>query len=290
MYNIFICKCEKNMGEVFSIISGKGGVGKTTLCGNLGIALSEDGYSVLLIDADMAMANLSLLMGLKTPPITLHDVLLGSSPAMDAVYDGPKDVKVIPSGLSLSTYQRVDSERLISIVKELKNKFDYILIDSPAGIEKNVLASMSASTQILLITEPTSPSVADVFKAKIVAERLNQRVLGVIISKFSNLKGEISEKEIMKMLELPSLGKIPYSQDIRQSFLLKNIKPVMLHNPNSPASNAFRKIARKITGKEEKEEDNKKEKKGLFSFLKRIFSKSKNKKPKKTKIKKKEKI
>jgi len=238
------------MGEIIAIVSGKGGVGKTTLTGNLGIALAELGYSVLLIDADLAMANLSLLMGLKTPPITIHDVLLGSAPANDAIYDGPKGVKIIPAGLSISFYTRVDVERLVAITKDLQKKFDFILIDSPAGIEKNVIAAMSASSQILLITEPTAPSVADAFKAKIVAQRLNQRVLGVIVNKYSNTKGEISENEIMKMLELPSYGRIPYSDDIRESFLLKKIKPLLVHNPNCVAANAFRAVARKLTGKE----------------------------------------
>lgn len=276
MYCLKLYKCENEMGEIIAIVSGKGGVGKTTLTGNLGIALAELGYSVLMIDADLAMANLSLLMGLKTPPITIHDVLLGSAPAVDAIYDGPSGVKIIPAGLSISFYTRVDVERLVAITRDLQKKFDYILIDSPAGIEKNVIAAMSASTQILLVTEPTAPSVADAFKAKIVAQRLNQRVLGVIINKHSNTKGEISENEIMKMLELPSYGKIPYSEDIRESFLLKKIKPVLVHNPSCASANSFRSVARKISGKEV-DTDIKPEKKklfsGFFTALKNIFKK-----------------
>lgn len=276
MYCLKLYKCEYFMGEIIAIVSGKGGVGKTTLTGNLGIALAELGYSVLMIDADLAMANLSLLMGLKTPPITIHDVLLGSAPAQDAIYDGPSGVKIIPAGLSISFYTRVDVERLVAITRDLQKKFDYILIDSPAGIEKNVIAAMSASTQILLITEPTAPSVADAFKAKIVAQRLNQRVLGVIVNKHSNTKGEISENEIIKMLELPSYGKIPYSEDIRESFLLKKIKPVLVHNPSCSSANSFRAVARRISGKEV-DTDIKPEKKklfsGFFTALKNIFKK-----------------
>lgn len=262
------------MGEVITIASGKGGVGKTTLTANLGIALSELGFKVLLIDADIAMSNLSLLIGLENPPLTLHDVLLGAASSHDVIYEGPKNVSVIPSGLSISNYQRVDVERLISVVKNLINEFDYILIDAPAGIDKNVVSALSASTQVLLITEPTSPSVADVFKVKIVCERLNQRVMGVVVNKVSNTKGEISEKEIMKMLELPSYGEILYSKDIRESFLLKKIKPILVHNPSSPSANYFRYIARRISGREV-EIKKEGEKKGFFAFLKRLFSKKK---------------
>ncbi|MFH0905984.1 MAG: cell division ATPase MinD [archaeon] len=268
------------MGEIITIVSGKGGVGKTTLTGNLGIALSELGLKVLLIDADIAMSNLSLLMGLQTPPITLHDLLLGSSSVEDAIYDGPKGVKIIPSGLSISTYQRVDSEKLIAIVKALQNSYDYILIDAPAGIEKNVLSAMSASTQVLLITEPTAPSVADVFKTKVVAERLNLKVLGIIINKVSSVKGEILEKDIIKMLELPCYGTIPYSEDIRESFLLKTIRPILIHNPSSIAAEAFRHIGRKISGREvDVSADFTTKKKGFlsgfFEGLKNLFSKKK---------------
>jgi septum site-determining protein MinD len=262
------------MSEILTIASGKGGVGKTTLTANLGIALSDLGFKVLLIDADIAMSNLSLLIGLENPPITLHDILLGSSSAQDAIYDGPNGIKIIPSGLSISNYQRVDAERLISVAKSLISDFDYILIDAPAGIDKNVLSAISASTQVLLITEPTSPSVADVFKVKIVCERLNQKVLGIVVNKVSSTKGEISEKEIMKMLELPSYGTIPYSADIRESFLLKKIKPILIHNPNSPSANSFRYIAIRLSGREVKVKEEKKSS-GFFSFLKKLFSKKK---------------
>lgn len=268
------------MGEVIAIVSGKGGVGKTTLTANLGLALAELKKSVLLIDADIAMSNLSLLIGLDNPPITLHDVLLGSSAAQDAIYEGPKGISLIPSGLSISNYQRVDVERLVSIVKSLQNGYDYILIDAPAGIDKNVISVISASSEVLLVTEPTAPSVADVFKAKIVAERLNQKVMGVVVNKVSGVKGEITEKEIMKMLELPSLGRIPYAEDIRESFLLKKITPLLIHNSGSKSADSFRYVARKITGIEIVVNDNKTKKKGFFAFLARIFSKNKKQKTK----------
>jgi len=263
-----------NMGEVISVVSGKGGVGKTTLVANVSIALSELGFSVLMIDADITMSNLSLLIGINNPPITLTDVLLGSASVKDATYDGPKKTKIIPSSLSLSSFQKIDSDKLVSIVKDIKDQYDYVLIDSPAGIEKNVISSMVAATQILLITEPTSPSVADVFKIKIIAERLNLRMLGVIINKVSNIKGEIQEKDIVRMLELPCYGKIPYTEDIRESFLLQKIEPVIIHKPTSVSAEAFRAIARRISGKEVQVVQSK-ERKGIFSLFLKLFSKNK---------------
>ena len=104
------------MTRVITIASGKGGTGKTTLTANLGIALAKAGKKVLLVDADVAMANLSLILGMQSSPITLHDVLLGESQVHDSIYDGPSGLHFIPSGLSLDNYKRVDSERLAGII------------------------------------------------------------------------------------------------------------------------------------------------------------------------------
>lgn len=91
------------MGRIITLASGKGGVGKTSITANLGIALVQRGNKVLLVDADVAMANLSLLLGMQSSPITLHDVLLGEATIRDATYDGPGGVHFIPSGLSLDS-------------------------------------------------------------------------------------------------------------------------------------------------------------------------------------------
>ncbi len=236
------------MGRVITIASGKGGTGKTTITANLGIALSKSGKKVLLIDADVAMANLSLLLGMQSSPITLHDVLLGESNVHDSVYDGPSGIHFIPSGLSLENYKRVDSERLASIIEELSPEYDYILLDAAAGIEKNVLSAITASQELILVTMPTTPSVADALKTKLVSQRLNCKVSGVIINFIMGEKGEISKKDISEMLELPVIGEIPYDSEVRRSFMREKVMPVIENNPGAPAAIEIVKVASKITG------------------------------------------
>jgi len=259
------------MGRVMIIASGKGGVGKTTIVANLGIALEELGHQVLLIDADVAMANLSLVLGLQNSPITLHEVLLGEAGIEDAVYEGPKGVELVPSGLSLESYRKVDTDRLKSVISHLKEKYDYILLDAPAGIEKNVQAALAAADELMLLMTPDSPSIADALKTKIVAQRLGTKTTGIVINFIRKQKGEIAPDEIMKMLELPSYGEIPYDEKVKLTFLKENAQPVVARDPKAPASKAIMKMALKIAGKVEVEKVE--EKTGflqkILGFLKR---------------------
>jgi len=261
------------LGRVIAIVSGKGGVGKTTITANLGIALAKRNIKVCIVDADIAMANLSLLLNMQSCPITLHDVLLGEASVQDAIYDGPEGVKFIPSGLSLENYRRVDPERMETIISSIKNQFDFILLDSPPGIERDVLAIMNAADEILLITMPISPAVADVLKAKITAQRLGKKTIGVIINMIMGEKGEISDEDIMRMLELPVYGLIPYDDEIRKSFLQEKVAPVIVRRPQSPSSLAIQKTASKLAGLPVVFENGKKQ--GFFSRLFSIFFRKK---------------
>jgi len=256
------------MARIITIASGKGGTGKTTLTANLGIALARQGKKVLLIDADVAMANLSLLLGMQSSPITLHDVLLGESQVRDAIYDGPNGLHFIPSGLSLENYKRVDSERLAGIIEQIKDDYDFILLDAAAGIEKNVLSALTAGQESLIITQPNSPSVADALKTKIVAQRLGSKTIGVILNFVRGEKGEISKNDISNMLELPVFGNIPYDDEVRKSFMQGKVIPVSVRKPDAISVREFERIASRLTGLKAKEESVKRP--GFFS---RLFAK-----------------
>ncbi len=258
------------MGRIIALVSGKGGVGKTTITANLGIALAKRDLNVCLIDADIAMANLSLILNMQNSPITLHDVLLGEAGMQDAIYDGPAGVKFVPSGLSLENYRRVDSERLQTVIDSIRNQFDFILLDCAAGIEKNVLAALSASDEVILITSPTSPSIADVLKAKITAQRIGCKPIGVIINFVREEKGEIRKDDVMKLLELPVLVSVPWDDEVRKSFMQEHVMPVMIRKPGSPAAVALQKAAAKLAGIPVKIEETKGS--GLGGFFNKLFS------------------
>lgn len=117
------------MAITIAIASGKGGTGKTTISANLAVALSIFGKEVIVIDADIAMANLELIMGIEGMPVTLNDVLSGSADINDAIYNGPGGVKVVPAGVSLDGFKKAKPEKLMEVLVELDQKGDILLID-----------------------------------------------------------------------------------------------------------------------------------------------------------------
>jgi septum site-determining protein MinD len=126
---------------------------------------------------------------------------------------------------------------------------------------------MLAADQVLIITTPDSPSIADALKTKIIAEKVGAKPIGIIINFVRNEAGEISKEKIMTLMELPSYGSIPFDIEVRKTFLEKNVMPVIIRKPKSPASIAFKNIALKLCGKQE-ETIEKKE-----SFITRLLNK-----------------
>lgn len=254
------------MGRSITFASGKGGVGKTSIVGNLGIALAMRGLKTVVVDADIAMANLSLLLGMQNSPITLHEILMGEAAIEDGIYSGPEGVEVIPSGLSLDSYKKADPARIRGVIKRLESTYEYVLLDAPAGIETTVMASLSASQQTLIVTAPTTPSLLDALKTKSVTQSLHGKPVGVIINFFRGEKGEIKKEDIAKLLELPLYGVVPYDDAMRKSFFSKQTAPVIVRSPNSPSAKAIHEIADNISGVKIQRQQQK------TSFLSKLFS------------------
>ena len=256
--------------RVIAFVSGKGGVGKTTIVANLGVALAQQGKQVLLIDTDLAMANLSLVLGMETSPITINDILKGDAGVWDAVYDGPEKTNIMPASLSLTDNKRLDLTKLPHIVKQVSSKYDFVLLDCPAGVGEDTLASLASSTEVFIVINPHSLSIADALKTKITAQRINAKPVGIIINMYAGLKGEIKEKDIISMMELPLYGIVPFDEEVRNTFYHKKIIPVIIRKPSCNASKNIRGIAGKILGIKI---ENIKEHKSFLSWFRSIFKK-----------------
>lgn len=236
------------MTRVIAVASGKGGVGKTTITANLGVALSIYGEETLVLDADVAMANLELILGMEGKSVTLHDVLSGDSDIVDAIYEGPGGVKVIPAGISLEGLRKVKLNRLEDVLSEIMEDVDILLIDAPAGLEKDALSAIASAQELILVTTPEVPSISDSLKTKIIANKLSVDIIGVVINRELHDKTFLSISEIETILEVPVIAVIPDDPEVSRAAAFG--EPVVIRNPKSPTSNAIMQLGADLIGHE----------------------------------------
>ncbi len=235
------------MTRVIAIASGKGGVGKTTVSANLGIALSILGEDVLVMDMDINMANLELILGLEGKPITLQEVLSGKEDIYDAIYEGPGGVKIVPAGLSLPNLKYIKRDRLEEVFENLIGTVEILLLDSPAGLERDALAAMSLADEMILITTPEVPSISDTLKTKLIADKMGIDVLGVVVNRNKSYNEFLTTEEIEAILEVPIIGVIPENPKLISFFA--SGQAIMMEEPESKTSNSYNQLASYLLGK-----------------------------------------
>lgn len=228
------------------ITSGKGGVGKTSIAVNLGIALVQLGKRTVVVDADLAMANVGIMLGIDRAPISLHNVLLGETNIRDAIYEGPGKLKYVPSSLSLERIKRLVLEKLPEAINDLEPVADYVLIDSPPGIDKVVETAISSSKEMLVVVTPDPASLADALKVINFAGKKGIPVTGIIENMVTGDKTEVRKEEIETLLSAKLMHQIPEDLEVRKATSLQ--MPFVIRNPNSPAAREIRILAGKLTG------------------------------------------
>ena len=240
------------MTRIIAIISGKGGVGKTTTAINLGAALNKLNQEVIIVDANLNTPNVGVHLGAPIVPITLNHVLRGKAEIEDAIYEHSSGTKIIPSSLSVKELTKFNSKRLPDIAKSLKGMADFVIFDSAAGFAEEAIATIDAGEEIIIVTNPEMPSVTDSLKAVKVARERGREVKGVIVTRHKNAKYEMPLSSIKSMLETPIIGVIPEDSAVPQA-LTKRDAVVHTH-PRSKVSRKYKEIAAKILGpKYEKE-------------------------------------
>lgn len=235
------------MVRIIDVCSGKGGVGKTTIAANLGIALQSLGKKVAVVDCNLTTSHLSLLFGIYSYPVTLNSFLRNEARLEDAVYDF-SGLKIVPASLELKDLIDVDVSNFKNKLREVFHDFDIVLLDSAPGLGKEALIALQAADEVLFIANPYIPSLVDVVKCNQLINSIESKPLplGIILNRVRKKRYEISAEEVRQFTELPVLGNIPEDESVLESMNKKKL--VAISKQNSPAGKAFFEIATKIVG------------------------------------------
>ncbi len=234
------------MAVSITIASGKGGVGKTMLTTNLGIAMAQFGRNVTILDADIEMANLELHLGMEGMDITLQDVLAGKAEISHALYRGPAGVTVVPAGISLDGLREVDMDKLERVLRKLLSETEVLLIDAPAGLGRPAVTALASGEHLLLVTNPEISSLCDGLKTAMVARRLGTSVLGAVVNRVGFDRDVIDVRDIEYILETRVIATIPEDPEVRRGTTYG--EPVVVRTPDSPAAQAIKKLAADLLG------------------------------------------
>jgi flagellar biosynthesis protein FlhG len=241
--------------RIVAISSGKGGVGKSNLSINLALSLCQLGRQVILFDADLGLANADVLLGLQ-PRYNLTHFFQGGRSLQEIMVEGPLGLKVIPSGSGISQLADLgvqDRERVLSHFALIEDQADFLLVDTGAGISRNVTSFARAADEVIVVTTPEPTARLDAYGLiKVLAsEGYDGRMQVVVNMAESAAEGE----EVGRLMEtlasrflnahVQMLGSIPRDRAVQKS--VRAQKPFLLEYPDSPAARAVLAIASRLS-------------------------------------------
>lgn len=250
----------KPMGKVMAVTSGKGGVGKTFVSANLAAALAKRGHRVLVLDADLGLANLDVVLNLY-PKITLHDVFTGKATIEEAVIRAPGGFSVLLAGSGMVEYSRLTTEvrdDFLRIINSLVPHYDIVLLDTGAGISDVVLFAVSLASEVIVVATPEPTSLTDAYATiKVLVGQQKRQTIRMVVNQTARLgDGRAITTQLQQVLDrfvvtepsrqvrLIHMADIPVDQAVRQAIMHRQL--MMQTAPTCAAALAITQLAVKI--------------------------------------------
>ncbi|TSE33262.1 MinD/ParA family protein [Tepidimonas charontis] len=248
-------------GKVIAITSGKGGVGKTFLSANLAAALTRRGLRVLVLDADLGLANLDVVLNLY-PKLTLHDVFSGRCTLDEAIVQAPGGFQVLLAGSGLVEYSRLTPEvreDFLRLMEQVVPRYDVVLLDTGAGISDVVLFALSLASEVLLVATPEPTSLTDAYATiKVLATQQRRQLVRLVVNQAARPgDGRAITAQLQAVLNrfvggdgraapirLVHMGDIPVDKAVREAVMRRQL--LLLQAPGCPASLAVGQIAGRL--------------------------------------------
>ncbi len=241
--------------RVICITSGKGGVGKTNVAVNLAFWLRKKGKRVLLLDADLNLANIDVLLGL-TPQFNLHDVFTGKKTMRDILIEGPAGMKILPASSGIMEMADLSENQKLSFMTEIETfdqSMDFLLIDTAAGINNNVIYFNLAALERIVVLSPEPTSLTDAYALiKVLSTQHDVKKFRILINSAENEKEALGvfrklsvvADRFLPSLSLDFLGHIPYDRKlplaVRQQRLVSELYP------NAASSRMFSELSQQL--------------------------------------------
>jgi flagellar biosynthesis protein FlhG len=250
----------KPLGKVMAVTSGKGGVGKTFVSANLAAALAKLGHRVLVLDADLGLANLDVVLNLY-PKITLHDVFTGKAKLEEAIIRAPGGFSVLLAGSGMVEYSRLTPEvrdDFLRIMGGLVPHYDVVLLDTGAGISDVVLFAVSLASEVLVVATPEPTSLTDAYATiKVLVGQQKRQTIRMVINQTARIgDGRAITVQLQQVLDrfvptepgraikLVHMGDIPADPAVRQAIMRRQL--LMQTTPSCPAAMAISQLALKL--------------------------------------------
>jgi flagellar biosynthesis protein FlhG len=246
--------------RITAVTSGKGGVGKTFVAANLAAALARLGENVLVLDADLGLANLDVVLNLH-PKVTLHDVFTGKAALADAILPAPGGFSVLLAGSGLVEYSRLTSEvrdHLLAVIRDVAPRYDRILLDTGAGISDVVLYAVSLAEEVMVVATPEPTSLTDAYATiKVLASQQRRTVIKLLVNQVSRegagraIRGQLQQVVDRFVstgtdtpLKLELVGDVPVDAAVREAVQRRQL--LLEAFPGSAAAQGIAAIAQKM--------------------------------------------
>lgn len=240
--------------SVYAITSGKGGVGKTAVVANLAYVLASMGKKVLILDADLGLANIDVVFGIS-PLYNLNHFFSGEQELQRIMVDGPLGIKILPAGSGIQNFTNLDSRqklRLLDGLDAIQNHFDFVLIDTEAGISENVTYFNTAAQEIVVITTPEPTAITDAYALmKLLSTQYHEKNFNLVVNQIVSEDDALDVYRKLTMvanryldISIDFLGSIPDDRQMVDS--IRRQKVISELYPQSKITQAFRLLAGRI--------------------------------------------
>ena len=240
--------------NVYAITSGKGGVGKTAVVANLAYQLAKHGKRVLILDADLGLANIDIVFGLS-PQYNMNHFFSGERGLDEVMVEGPLGIKILPAGSGQQNFIHLSSEqkmKLLDGLDSLQDHFDFVLIDTEAGISENVTYFNTAAQEILIVTTPEPTAITDAYSLmKLLSTQFHEKKFNLVVNQ---INGEDEALDVYRKLMLVAnrylnisidyLGSIPFDRQMVEA--IRRQKVISELYPSSKTTGAFTQLTKRI--------------------------------------------